>query len=112
MKSFFLVTLFLFSFLFFGCEEETTNPTFSIVEEINNARSFMSIMIYLSDSEVELYSIDAYQPPWIKLIDAYAENNFLIVTKEENNVQAKVYYNLSLVKYYKLSAQGYLHIYY
>ena len=112
MKSIYLVALLLFSFLFFACEDETTNPTFSIVEEINNARSFQQISIYISDAESDLYYINAYQPPYIKLIDAYADNNFLIVTKVENNVQSKVYYNLSLVKSYNLNAQAYLEIYY
>ena len=112
MKAFYLVSLLLFSFFIFGCDDETTNPTFSMEEEINNARSFQAVSIFLSDTENELYHINAYQPPYIKLVDAYADNGFLIVTKLENNVQLKVYYNLSLVKSYKLNAQAYLDIYY
>ena len=112
MKVFYLVSLLFFSFFIFGCKDETTNPNFSMEEKINNARSFQFVDIYLSDSQSEHYHTIFHHFPYIKLIDAWAENGFLIITKEQDGIRLNVYYNLSLVKSYRIYAQSSLYIYY
>ena len=109
MKTFFLFAIVILAFCVFSCkEDDITNPTFSLENEINNAKPFEYIHIYKADTGDSHFSLNG-GVGFTPFEDAYAENGYLIVTVNGN---VNNYFNLSLVKYYQISKGSWLNLYY
>ena len=112
MKSLSLLLVIFFSFLLVSCGDEITDPASTIENKINRNGPFKDVYIYNPDTGNLFYSTEERTGDFIKLIGAYAENGFLVVVKEKNNSRSKVYFNLSLVKYYEVYPKVWLNLYY
>jgi hypothetical protein len=113
MKKYYFVAAVFLSLVLFSCSDKdnVTNPTssFSIQDQINKARPFESVSVYLSDGNLDFYDIHPTLSEY-KLVNATADNGFLIVRVDNSGYQFNIYYNLSLVKSYFISSD--LRIYY
>lgn len=93
MKILFFILSISFILFFSSCKDDNPNePTFSINQEINNARPFDIILIYNSDSGNWRFGKNPNTDTPFK--DAYAENGYFVVKTEVSTY----YFNLSLAK--------------
>lgn len=75
-----------------SCDDKATEPTLSIVDEINNTRPFDLILVYNADSGNWRFGKNPNTDN--PFTDAYAENGYFVVTTSVSTY----YFNLSLAK--------------
>lgn len=92
MKSLIFIISIISILFFSSCKDNNpTEPSFSISQEINDARPISSIFIYRDSGNLRFGKDPSTDTPFK---DAYAENGYFIVISNVSNY----YFNLSLAK--------------
>lgn len=77
-KNILLIALFFLVQLFFSCTENSSEPEFSINEEINNSRPYNTVIVFQEKGNWHFDKDGNYT----LFMNAYAENEYFIVITE------------------------------